>query len=149
MLDKDKTKFLEWYEADKIAKGGLYDFQKEFIDYCRMDVTVLRLCCQQFRKLFCEISDGLDPFVAAITIAGVCSVYWRTFDLEDNQIGIISRAGKNRKQSKLAIRYLEWVEHDSGRPIEHAANGQEHKIGNYFVDGYEADHDIVHEVHGC
>lgn len=65
----------QWYEDEKWTKGNLLDFRKQIVNYCQMDVTVLRLCCQQFRPRFLEILDGICPFVSATTNAGLCDVY--------------------------------------------------------------------------
>ena len=149
MTDKDKAKFKPWYEEDKQKKNDLYDFRKEMTEYCCMDVTVLRQCCQKFRALFLEVSDGIDPFVAAHTLARMCHFLYRAKMLKEGEIALLSRAGKNRKQSRLAVRFLEWTKHKSERSIMHAANGQEQKIGKFFVDGYDVERYEVHEVHGC
>ena len=78
ILANDKLAFLQWYEEKKLRYGGVYDFCREFVTYCRTDVTIVRLCCQQFRSLFMDISGGLCLFVSALTIAGLCNVFRRT-----------------------------------------------------------------------
>ncbi|XP_055356787.1 uncharacterized protein LOC129601886 [Paramacrobiotus metropolitanus] len=95
-------------------------------------------CCQQFVQLFTDISDGLNPFVSAATIAGVCSVYWRTFLLKPEQIGLIPNQGfgRNRPQSAKALRWLQWMEAEGQCEIQSKVTGSEHKIGSYFVDGF-------------
>ncbi|XP_055337792.1 uncharacterized protein LOC129587874 [Paramacrobiotus metropolitanus] len=151
MKMKDRMDFDRWYDAEFAAKGGVFDFRKEFVQYCQNDVTVLRQCCQQFAQLFTDISDGLNPFVSAATIAGVCSVYWRTFLLKPEQIGLIPNQGfgRNRPQSAKALRWLQWMEAEGQCEIQSKVTGSEHKIGSYFVDGFCVQTNTVYEFHGC
>ena len=147
---KDKPVFLQWYEEEKARLGGVYDFRREFTDYCRMDVTILRLCCQQFRNLFLDISGGLCPFVSALTIAGLCSVFWRTRLLKKEQIGLIPRQSDNRFQSKVAIKWLEYESEEIHQDIQHRGNShREHQVGRFFVDGFCEATNTVYEFHGC
>ncbi|GAV01658.1 hypothetical protein RvY_12336 [Ramazzottius varieornatus] len=128
-------------------KSNQYDVQKEMYTYCRMDVTVLRLCCQQFRDLYMTITNGLCPFVSAATVAGFCSVFWRTNFLQKGQIAILSSQGQNRLQSVVGVKWLEWTARRLDINIDHRGNGHEKQIGKFFVDGYcEA---MVFEFHGC
>ena len=101
--EKDRAPFLEWYNKNKLEKHGKYRVEEGMFAYCRMDVTVLRLCCEQFRSLYMEISEGLCPFVSAATIAGVCSVFWRTKFLEEKEIAVMPHDGLNRLQSVIAV----------------------------------------------
>ncbi|GAU91134.1 hypothetical protein RvY_03449 [Ramazzottius varieornatus] len=107
--DGEKPAFLEWYHKDRGEKSNQYDVQKKMYTYCRMDVTVLRLCYQQFQDLYMTITNGLCPFVSAATIAGVCSVFWRTNFLQKDQIAILSSQGQSRSQSVVDVQWLEWT----------------------------------------
>ena len=103
-----KTAFLQWYEADKAAKNGVYDFNHEMAAYCKMDVKVLRRCCEIFRQLFMELSDGICPFVCSTTIAGLCSYFWRARILLPNLIGLLPVVSTNRFQSNSAMMWMDW-----------------------------------------
>ena len=48
-----------------------------------------------------------------------------------------------------AIQWLEHVMRTEGVHIQHAENGGEERIGNNFVDGYDASTRTVYEYHGC
>lgn len=148
---KDRAKWLAWYEMDKTEKGGVYDFRKEIVSYCRLDVEVLRRCVQQFRTLFKTISRGLDPMVTSLTMAGLCNQYWRMFHLKPDQVEIVNSRPLhlNRKQSKEAIAWIMQCEKDDSCHIQHAKNGGEKKIGPYFVDGYCATTNCIYEYYGC
>jgi hypothetical protein len=48
----------------------MFNFQKEFLEFCNSDVDILRRGCLELRKQFLEIAD-IDHF-QYLTIAGVC-----------------------------------------------------------------------------
>ena len=108
MRPAQKSDLIEWYEKEKTAKNSVYDFNTEMASYCRMDVEVLRRCCELFRKLFMDISDGICPFVCSTTIAGLCSYYWRSRILKPDVIGLLPLNSTNRFQSKVAMMWLDW-----------------------------------------
>ena len=149
--DKEQTELQTWYEEEKVRCNGLYDFNLHFVNYCVMDVRVLRLCCQKFRELFKEISGGLDPFVSSITIAGVCGLFWRTKFLKENTVALIPLRAlqRNRPQSKEALEWLEWEASESNRNIRHRFNEGERQIGRFFVDGFCEETHTVYEYYGC
>jgi hypothetical protein len=149
MPSKDRKKFREWHTAEKIKKDGKYDFNKEFTDYCVQDVKVLRLACEKFRNMFMEVSEGLCPFSSALTIAGLSTVTWRTLNLKRDLIGLVPSFRGNRMQSKKALQFLSWLEKKDGKVIQHAGNGEEKRIGPYWLDGYIAEEDTAIEFHGC
>ncbi|OWA52426.1 hypothetical protein BV898_16883 [Hypsibius exemplaris] len=117
---KDKIYFDQWYAGEKQAKDGRYDFNAELRDYCKRDVDVLREGCQECREIFMEISGGICPFNAGLTIASLCSVIWRFKFLEENLVGLVPKFAGNRKQSHRARQWLEWkahLENDTIHPI--------------------------------
>ena len=65
----DRGAFLDWYENTRA--GYVFDFQKEIVEYCKMDVEILRRACIRFREIFIEVAQT-DPFVAACRIASTC-----------------------------------------------------------------------------
>jgi hypothetical protein len=148
---KNRAEFDAWYTEDRRNKNGLYDFRKELVDYCRQDVTVLRLCCLRFRDLFMEISEGMCPFVSATTIAGLCHAFWRARILEENLIGRLPVNGfnLNRHQSVKALKWLRWMEQQAGQEIRHRNSGGEVKVHGRFVDGLHEESKTVYEFHGC
>lgn len=64
-------KFSAWYD-DLVSKNYVFDFQKEIVYYCKMDVTILRLACHAFRKIFLDIGK-VCPFTEGCTIASACN----------------------------------------------------------------------------
>ena len=150
MKQEQREAFLKWYE---LHKHDTFDFQKELLRYCCSDVDILRTACLELRKQFMKISDGIDPFQHCITIASACNLVFRARFLQPDTIGLIPSHGycPEQKQSRKALRWLEYVAHSEGLPIRHARNGGEMKIGNYLVDGYYETEDQRHvlEYHGC
>ena len=147
---KDRISFMEWYEEEKKSKNETFDFWTEFVDYCKMDVTVLRKCCMLFRTLFMEISGGMCPFVNATTIAGLCNRFWRSKILEPNQIALLPSVALNRHQSAKALKWLEYRSWEDDVHIQHRNSpGGEVRIGSYYVDGFAATIGRIYEFHGC
>ena len=90
MIPAERAAFLDWYE--NTSPGYTFDLQKEIVEYCQMDVEILRRACIQFRKIFLEVGET-DPFIAACTIASACSYVFRKKFLVPNTIGIIPPTG--------------------------------------------------------
>jgi hypothetical protein len=89
MKQADRDKFLIWHKQQECK---IFDLQKELEDYCKVDVTILRLACIKFRDLILEVTkitdtDGeilgqVDPF-AHITIASTCMQVFRVNFIEE------------------------------------------------------------------
>ena len=142
---KKLQEFEEWYSKVSI---NLFDLRKEFLDYCWSDVHLLAEGCLEFRKIIIEMTRQgdkyIDPFQEAITIASLCHVIYRSLVLEPKTLAYIPDVIKEKNSSHKARIWL-----DSISNIQHANNGGEHKIGSYFVDGYNRFTDTVYEFHGC
>lgn len=134
MKESERNAFFKWY-AEQRSK--IFDFQAEIKTYCESDVTVLRRCLMKFRQMFLKIGN-LDPLVESITIASACNKYYRMHHMPKDKIGVIPHGGyrKEEKQSVIALKWLKWLSHTSGRRIRHKLNGGEVKIGNWRVDGF-------------
>ncbi|KAB0798977.1 hypothetical protein PPYR_06857, partial [Photinus pyralis] len=73
-FDPDNLKFnerealLAWH-AGKVTENYVFDFRKEFIDYCISDVDILAQSCLKFRQLM--IKEGnVCPFTESVTLPG-------------------------------------------------------------------------------
>ena len=71
--DKKQNEFIAWHEK-LVKENYIFDFQKEMYKYCSQDVTILRLCCVQFRNTFLN-ETGVDPFCYCTIAAFVMAVY--------------------------------------------------------------------------
>ena len=147
-------KFEKWYNS---VQYNLFDFQKEFLDYCWSDVQILTEGCLQFRKIFIETSKkdssdvGIEPFQEAITIASLCNKLYRRNMMEPDKLAIIPEQGYNREQ-KTSIKcqlWLKYLAEHNNVFIQHAKNIGEFKIGKYLVDGYDLQRNIIYEFNGC
>jgi hypothetical protein len=61
----------------------------------------------------------------------------------------------NQNSSKIADLWLKWLSQKNNIYIQHAKNGGEIKVDNYFIDGYSKVYsngqiiETIYEVHGC
>ena len=53
MPSSDRAAFISWHDGQR---GKFFDFQKELLAYCRLDVTILRLACLKFRQIIKDIT---------------------------------------------------------------------------------------------
>ena len=161
---EEKEAFDKWYQ-DQVDNHTIFDFQRDLVDYCKMDVTILRMGCQMFQTLFIAKAN-FNPF-EHVTIASACNRDLIENRLEKETIASEPTFGWNGKlgnQSQEAMEWLMWVDHCKRKevPIEertfhdemktppdqhpyyktyiqHAGNGGEHYVQyvNSTVDGYE------------
>ena len=95
MSKKCRDDFLKWYATQQ---NEIFNFQKEILEYCRADVSVLRESCTKFRSLMMgltcdsvktdeeglvEYVDCVDP-LASTTLAGMCLNVFRTKFLKES-----------------------------------------------------------------
>ena len=95
MSKECRDTFLKWHANQR---GKIFDFQKEILEYCRADVSVLRESCTKFRCLMMELTcdsvqtgeDGIIEYVgsvdplASMTLAGMCLNVFRTKFLKED-----------------------------------------------------------------
>lgn len=129
----ERSKFLSWYQT-QVDNNKRFNLQDELENYCKQDVNILRLACLKFRKIFLT-ENGIDPFLQCVTIASACMKTFRKNFIKEDTIGIIPAGGYRLKdkQSKIALKWLRWLEHSLGKNIQHAGNGREARICNFKV----------------
>ncbi|XP_061170591.1 uncharacterized protein LOC133179932 [Saccostrea echinata] len=147
MTISGRQAFFQWYDQQA---GKVFDFQKEFLEYCISDVDILRRCCAQFRATLKSLVN-VDPFQESITFASAANLAYRRGFMPEDTIAIIPNLGYQpaRQYSAKACRWLTWWSQKTGSHIQHARNEGELKIGNYTVDGYQKDTCTVYEFFGC
>jgi G:T-mismatch repair DNA endonuclease (very short patch repair protein) len=150
--ESKKKEFDTWYNKNEFL---IFDFQKEIYEYCLSDVKLLKEGCLQFRKIILSVT-GIDPFEKNITIASLCHHIYRAKIMKEKSIPLIPDNGyMNQKTSKLAELWLKWTSHKNNVHIQHAKNGGEVKIDQYYVDGYSKVYkndsiiETIYEIHGC
>lgn len=112
-MSSEDHQFNEWYD-DLKSKNYVFDFQKEMLKYCKLDVVILRKARLAFRELFIE-STGICPFQDSCTIASACNCVYRTNYLKKDTIGIIPRGGYRLadRQSSKALRWMALYEREN------------------------------------
>ena len=127
-----------------VKSSYIFDFQKEMYKYCSQDVTILRLCCLEFRKT--SLSEtGVEPFCYGTIAASVMAVY-RSKYLKEKTIGVVPKnlyRDCNKPYSKSSIEWLEFIAAQTNSKLSHACNGGERVVvvdmelgKKYHVDGF-------------
>ena len=152
---KKRNEFIAWHKK-LVEQNYIFDFQKEMYKYCAQDVTILRVCCVDFRKTFLS-ETGVDPFCYCTIAAAVMAVY-RSKYLKQKTIGIIPKnlyRDGNKPFSKSSIEWLEFIASQTNTKILHAVHGGEKAIVDeelgktYYVDGFCEETRTVYEFYGC
>jgi hypothetical protein len=156
MSISNREDFLIWYET---TKDKLFDLQKELEEYCISDVDILSKSVLTYRDIFLEVTKsaliendtGIDPFQSCLTIASVCNLVFRRNFMKPKTIAIIPEYGLNMgmNHSHKQLLWLKYVSINNNINIQHCKNGGEHKIGKYYLDGYDANTNTGYEFHGC
>ena len=151
MYTEARAAFMEWH-GKQVRDRVVFDFRKELLEYCRSDVDILRRCCLEFRRLFMEMTDGVDPFLS-LTIASACIRVFRTNFLKEDTIGMIPHGGYHSgyTQSQVAQEWLEYEQFMRGHAIRTGRNhlDGEARVCGYAVDGFDEERGVVYEFHGC
>ncbi|KAG5863026.1 hypothetical protein JTB14_010428 [Gonioctena quinquepunctata] len=147
--ERAREELMKWH-ADKVAKNYNFHVQKEIEEYCISDVDILTDSCLKVRDLLISETQ-VCPFMEATTIASACNKVYRRNFLKRNTIGIIPKRGYRWRdnQSRIAIQWMVWEEHQRRIDIQHAAKGQEVRIAGVKVDGYYQGTNQVFEFEGC
>ena len=156
MKPEAREKFMTWYQ-EQVENNYVFDFRHEILKYCRSDVDILAECCKLYReKLKVATSmdgnpeTGIDPFDTATTIAGYCMQVYRTKFLQKDTIALLPQHQElKRKQSHEALQWLSYTAEKEGIRIQHARNGGEKRVGNYYLDGYCEETHTAYEYQGC
>lgn len=124
--------------------------QRDLVEYCVSDVEILTKACLKFRQQLLETAN-VCSFTEACTIASACNKVFRRNFLKPNTICIIPKNGYRWRdnQSKIAVQWLVWKEHEHQINIIHAAKQQEIRIHGVKVDGYCEETKQVFEFHSC
>ncbi|KAL3118070.1 hypothetical protein niasHT_004873 [Heterodera trifolii] len=85
MRAEQRERFMEWY-AHELRRPGRQPFllRRKLLRYCWNDVKILRTACLRFRELVGECADGMEPFLAATTIASLAMAVFHQHHLRPN-----------------------------------------------------------------
>ena len=156
MKPEAREKFMTWHQ-EQVDNNYVFDFRHEILKYCRSDVNILAECCKLYREMFKEVTSmdgdpetGIDPFDTATTIAGYCMQVYRTKFLRKDTIALLPQHQQlKRKQSHEALQWLSYTAEKEEIRIQHARNGGEKRVGNYYLDGYCEETHTAYEYQGC
>uniref|UniRef100_A0A1I8FWQ0 DNA-directed DNA polymerase n=1 Tax=Macrostomum lignano TaxID=282301 RepID=A0A1I8FWQ0_9PLAT len=135
--------------TDWLAKqeGRVFDFNKEYLDYCLQDTLILREGCLKYARLIKDIC-GLDAFVQSNTIAGLAMAVFTTKFMEPNTLGVISRRSDVQSHKARC-----WLAHlnatEFGGRLRTADSGGEAFAMGRKVDGFDSETRTVLQFHGC
>ena len=155
MKPEVREKFMTWHQ-EQVENNYVFDFRHEILKYCRSDVDILAQCCKLYRGMLMEATDtgndetGIDPFDSATTIAAYCMQVYRTKFLQKDTIALLPQHQElKRKQSHEALQWLSYTAEKEGIRMQHARNGGEKRVGNYYLDGYCEETHTAYEYQGC
>ena len=155
MKPEAREAFMTWHQ-EQVENDYVFDFRHEILKYCRSDVDILAQCCKLYRGMLMEATDtgndetGIDPFDTATTIAGYCMQVYRTKFLQKDTIALLPQHQQlKRKQSHEALQWLSYTAEKEGIRMQHARNGGEKRVGNYYLDGYCEETHTAYEYQGC
>ena len=155
MKPEAREKFMDWHQ-EQVDNNYVFDFQHEILEYCRSDVDILAECCKLYREMLKKATDtgndetGIDPFDTATTIAAYCMQVYRTKFLQKDTIALLPQHQElKRKQSHEALQWLSYTAEKQEIRMQHARNGGEKRVGNYYLDGYCEETHTAYEYQGC
>ena len=156
MFPKCKAEFEEWYTECLADPEYIFDFQRELVEYCRLDVKLLQDGCEVFCKEFEEIS-GFNPMEKCLTIASACNIYYRMNCLQPRTLAselIVGWHNQGKPHSHAALEWLCYLNRASEENrIAHAHNGGErvitHGARKIYPDGLDKLTRIEYEFNGC
>ena len=155
MKPEAREAFMTWHQ-EQVDNNYVFDFRHKILKYCRSDVDILAKCCILYREMLKEVTAmgddemGIDPFDQATTIAGYCMQVYRTKFLQKDTIALLPQHQElKRKQSHEALQWLSYTAEKEEIRIQHARNGGEKRVGNYYLDGYCEETHTAYEYQGC
>lgn len=112
MRPEQREAFMRWY-VEQQQQPQRFHLAHELIEYCANDVAILRESVLRFRELIGQISGGLEPFLAASTIAGLALAIYRKRFLPANQLVHTPEGGllRGRRASQASRRFFALLEH--------------------------------------
>jgi hypothetical protein len=127
--------------AAKVEENYVFDFQKEFLEYCDSDIDILRRGCLELRKQILEIAD-IDSF-QYIKIASVCMAIYRSKYLQPRTIAVI----KDNKKEMYSKNSIAWL--NTFKNVQNALNGGEISVCGLKDEGFNQKTNTVYQYHGC
>ena len=144
--ESKRAELIAWHK-EQVENEVMWNFQKEMLKYCEMNVQILREGMEKIRDIFKNLTDldgnyiGIDPF-NYVTIASACfDGVFRGYFLQPETVCVVPAPTKD-KYSVSQIMWLDYVMRTQGICIQTAVNGGEALLFQgingrmYGVDGY-------------
>ncbi len=77
-----REKFLKWYSDQQ---GQVYDFHKELVDYCKLDVEIMKQGLEVYADSSKAVNQGMNP-LDYLTTASYSYNVWRTLHMPENTL---------------------------------------------------------------
>ncbi|KAL3110923.1 hypothetical protein niasHT_014860 [Heterodera trifolii] len=109
MRAAQRAEFMVWYERELYRPGRQpFVLRRELLRYCWNDVRILRAACLRFRELVGECADGMEPFLAATTIASLAMAVFRQHHLRPHTMVHTPEGGflRGRRASAESRRFF-------------------------------------------
>ena len=149
MKPEAREKFMTWHQ-ERVDNNYVFDFRHEILKYCRSDVDILYREMLREATAMGDDETGIDPFDTSVTIAGYCMKVYRTKFLQKDTIALLPQHQQHkRNQSHEALQWLSYIAEKEEIRIQHARNGEEKRVGNYYLDGYCEETHTAYEYQGC
>ena len=151
MKKAERDQFTSWYEGNQTTQ---FDADKELHAYCENDVSLLHQGLARYMKASLEMTT-FNPIVHSCTFASFSFFLIKHQHMKVGQVGILPENGyhSNDVQSKLAIKYIKWVEQQRNIELQYILRGGEHFFHHngrkIKVDAYHQPTNTVIEVLGC
>uniref|UniRef100_A0A914HLZ0 DNA-directed DNA polymerase n=1 Tax=Globodera rostochiensis TaxID=31243 RepID=A0A914HLZ0_GLORO len=103
MKPAERIQFLAWYEAEQQRqRQHPFLLRRELLRYCANDVRLLRSAALRFREIVGGLAGGMEPFMAASTIAGLALAIYRQCHLRPNTMVHTPEGGFLRRRGASA-----------------------------------------------
>lgn len=97
MSAKRRDEFLRWYDE---VKDMEYDFRKEMIKYCELDVEIMKQGLEVYIESSKQANEGIIP-LESFTIASAAYRIWRTLHMPERTIAYYGQAFHDAARESL------------------------------------------------
>lgn len=166
-MPDEENNFLQWYAENR---DKMFNFQTELKAYCQADIMILHQACNLFRDAVVEMTKQVevinpntprmtesieynDPF-QNITLPSMCMSIYKHMFLQPKSLALVPPDlynGKQKRYSTPSIQWLMYISHMESIYIQHALQGDEYRVGPYYLHGYAVIKGVptAFEYNGC
>ena len=157
-IEKTREYLREWPQERR------WSFKKELARYLRQDVSLLRAGVVALVKEFMTFQEELKPMREEgedetrvffhpfsppfFTGSSFVHAVWRFYAMPSNTIYLVENQKNARKTSRGEQEWLLYVGEKRFIKSTFTTGGQ-HKVGPYYLDGYDESANMAYEFNGC